>query len=258
MQENISELARKYQEEMLRMYGKRQVSAIPESPSAPAVSHVPPIEAVSEPEVTPLPVSEPAAASPEPLMPDGLSTEPEKRPDLPDPSENLADYGDPELPQYISPLPPQLPEDWTAQSEYENSHTAKGFLRIITSAADSAYPVPDAKVSVFTRIGKVLHLSYLLITDENGETPTVSLPAPPADLSQVPENLRPFASCEIRIAAKGFFRTQANDVHIFAGITTRQVFQLVPLPLNGEASDGDIDPNSVGRSEDCQEGGSEC
>ena len=158
----------------------------------------------------------------------------------------------------LSQKHPELPEEWTAQSDYENRNTAEGYLRVVTAAAESAYPVPDARVSVFTRIGGRLHLNYLMRTNENGETPTVSLPAPPAGLSQQPENPRPFAACEVRIAAKGFFPAQAGDVHIFAGITTRQAFQLVPLPLYAEPQDADIEPNPVGRSEDCQEGGLSC
>ena len=222
MQENLSELAKKYQEEMLRLYGKRQQTAG---------------ETV------------PAEATPPPTFAEGVGRQTA--------SAGSAPLGDPELPQYIQPIPPQLPEEWTAQQEYEERNTAEGYLRIITAAADSAYPVPGARVSVFTNIGRQAHLSYLLITDENGETPTVALPAPPAGLSQEPENVRPYASCDIRIAAKGFFKTQATDVHIFAGVTTRQVFQLVPLPLNMEASDSEIDPNEVGRTEECQ-GGAEC
>ena len=227
MQKDMSELARKYQEEMLRLYGKRRP------------------EPASEPEPEPAP--EPSASAPE--------SEPEhaEEPSQAQFDEELPEeiYSDEELPTYIRPVP-ELPEEWTAQAEYEKANTAEGYLRVIAAAADSAYPVPGARVSVFTRIGKKLHLSYLMVTDENGETPTVMLPAPPAGLSQAPENQKPYASCDIRIAAKGFFPTQASDVHIFAGITTRQVFQLVPLPVNYEASDNDIDPNEIGRTEDCQ------
>ena len=226
MQNDMSELARKYQEEMLRLYGKRQ----PEAASAPE----PP---VSEPEPVPEPAEEPSEAQFDEDIPEEI-------------------YGDEELPNYIRPVP-ELPEEWTAQAAYEKANSAEGYLRVITAAADSAYPVPGARVSVFTRIGNRLHLNYLMVTDENGESPTVTLPAPPAGLSQTPENNSPYASCEIRIAAKGFFPTQAGDVHIFAGITTRQVFQLVPLPVNFEASDNDIDPNEIGRTSNCQ-GGEPC
>ena len=229
MQEQFSELTRKYQEEMLRMYGKRQPEPEPE-PSVPE----------------PLPASGPETQEDIPEI-----TQEELSEDFP---EEI--YGDEELPNYIRPVP-ELPEEWAAQEAYEKANTAQGYLRVITAAAESAYPVPNARISVFTRIGKKLHLSYLMVTDENGESPTIMLPAPPAGLSQEPENSTPYASCDVRVAAKGFFPTQATDVHIFAGITTRQVFQLVPLPINYEASDGDIDPNEIGRTEDCQ-GGEPC
>ena len=239
MQENLSELSKKYQEEMLRLYGKRQPEAVPAS-----------AEPQSAPE-PPQPVPEPEPPQPAP--------EPEQQlEDIPEITQEELDeefpediYGDEKMPVYIRPVP-ELPEEWTAQEAYEKANTAQGYLRVVTAAADSAYPVPGARVSVFTRIGKKLHLSYLMVTDENGETPTVSLPAPPAGLSQEPENAVPYASCDIRIAAKGYFPTQAADVHIFAGVTTRQVFQLVPLPVQYEPSDGNIDPNEVGRTEDCQ------
>ena len=249
MQENLSELAKKYQEEMLRLYRNRQpgTELIREDSPAP------------EPELPEPEASEPEPSEPE--LPESESPEPEPSlpPDFPEAHEPIDPeiYGEPELPQYIQPITPTLPAEWQAQEDYEAHHTAQGYLRVIAAAAESAYPIPDARVSVFTNIGGKAHLNYLMVTKENGETPTVTLPAPPADLSQVPESEAPYASCDIRIAAKGFFRTQANDVHIFAGVTTRQVFQLVPLPLGGELPGDDIDPNAIGRTEDCQ-GGAVC
>ena len=234
MQENLSELAKKYQEEMLRMYGRRKPPAPEELPPNPDLTGAKPDAAADQP----------LSPSLAPLPPDADDAQYDAAEDavtLPEEPEDGA------LPSYIQPVVPQLPEEWAAQEAYENRNTAEGYLRVIAAAADSAYPVPDARVTVFTYIGRKLHLSYLLKTDENGETPTVPLPAPPADLSQEPENASPFASCDIRITAKGFFRTQARDVHIFAGVTTRQEFQLVPLPITSEPGDEDIDPNEIGR-----------
>ena len=198
MPENVSELARKYRDEMLALYGSR--------PAAP--------------EPAPVPVSEP-----EPVY-----------------------YPEPVLPEYIRPEPPQLPAEWEAQAAYEKTNTAEGRLRIVAAAADSAYPVPGARALVYTRIGEKRHLNYMLLTDENGETPTVTLPAPPAGLSQEPENQTPYASCDIEISARGFFPTEALNVHIFAGVTTRQEFQLVPLPLNMTIEDA-LELNAEGRNE---------
>lgn len=215
MPENVSELARKYRDEMLALYGSRPAAPTPE----------PEPESVPEPEPMPEPAQEPEPV-PEPTY-----------------------YPEPVLPEYIRPEPPQLPAEWEAQAAYEKANTAEGRLRIVAAAADGAYPVPGARVLVYTRIGEKRHLSYMLLTDENGETPTITLPAPPAGLSQEPENLKPYAACDIEISAKGFFPTEALDVHIFAGITTRQEFQLVPLPLNMTPADA-MELNAEGRSDE--------
>lgn len=206
MPENLSELAKKYRDEMLALYGNRPAAEKPEP------------EPMPEPEPEPMP-----------------ETEPEP-------------YPEPVLPEYIQPEPPKLPAEWEAQSAYEKTNTAEGRLRVVAAAADGAFPVPGARVLVYTRVGERRVLNYLLTTDENGETPTVTLPAPPADLSQEPENVTPYAVCEIEIAAKGFFPTDAVDVHIFAGVTTRQEFQLVPLPLNMTIEDA-LELNAEGRNE---------
>ena len=222
MQENLSELSRKYREEMLRLYGMRsQGMEDTPPPGEPAV----PDEANE--------AEQPAAAEEEIV---------EGEPDLP-----LDEDDDPVLPSYIRPSAPVFPEEWEAQKAYEERNTSEGKLRVVASTAGSAYPVPGARVAVFTEIGNKRHLNYLLTTDESGETPVVTLPAPSADLSQEAENVAPYALCDIEIFAYGFFRSEAEDVHIFPGITTRQVFQLVPLPLQSEADDS-ITQNSAGRS----------
>ncbi len=240
MQENLSELARKYREEMLRLYGMRsqgiEDTPPPGEPAAPdeaneAERPAPPPEAVLPLPPVNVPVTEP-----------GDEEIVEGEPDLPEDED-----GDPVLPSYIRPTAPVFPEEWEAQKAYEERNTSEGKLRVVASTADSAYPVPGARVAVFTRIGNKRHLNYLLTTDESGETPVVTLPAPSVDLSQEAENVAPYALCDIEIFAYGFFRSEAEDVHIFPGITTRQVFQLVPLPLQSEADDG-ITQSSAGRS----------
>lgn len=270
MQENFAELTKKYQEELLALYGRKQAQpqespeAIPANAPEPEVSPEPEVipanapepEVSPEPEVIPVNVPEPET-SPEPEVIPANAPEPEVSSEQ-EPTEQAADEGDsdPELPPYIQPVVMPIPEEWAAQEAYERRNTAEGYLRVITATAESAYPVPGAKVSIFTNIGNKSHLSYLLVTDESGETPTVALPAPEAALSQEPENAVPYATCDIRIAAKGYFKTKANNVRIFAGVTTRQVFQLVPLPLDPEPSEENIDPNSVG-TEQCP-GGEPC
>mgnify|MGYP007069930327 CR=1 FL=1 len=74
----------------------------------------------------------------------------------------LNDDDFPEIPSYIQPVPPVFPDEWTAQEDYEQRNTAEGMLSVIASTADSAFPVPDARVTVYTRIGGKLHLNYMM------------------------------------------------------------------------------------------------
>ena len=225
MPDSFSELSKKYREEMLRLYSTKR------PPMPPPVC--PPCPPPPPPKPQPrdfLPVSaEPA----EPELPPPAEDVPPE-PELPEPvAEELPEenYEEPVLPDYIQPVSPSLPSEWQAQEDYENRNTSEGSLYIVASAADSAYPVPDARVTVYTRIGDRLQLNYLLVTDESGMTPVVTLPAPPAELSQDPDNALPYAVCDIKIYANGYFREEAKDVPIFAGVTSRQEFQMIPLPL---------------------------
>ncbi len=138
---------------------------------------------------------------------------------------------EPVLPDYIQPAVPSLPDEWTAQEAYEKHNSAEGMLYVVASTADSAYPVPNARVIISSEIDGKSNLNYILRTDESGITPTVTLPAPPASLSQTPGNAKPYAVYDIRIQAAGYFREEAKEVPVFAGITSRQVFPMIPLPL---------------------------
>lgn len=247
MQENLSELAQKYRDEMLRMYGAHKLSA-PE-PSVPEPA------AVSEPEP---PVYIPAAA-PQTDAADSIDNTPEEAvPASVDAADENGEEADgstdtieepPPLPSYIQSAPP-MPVQWAAQEAYEDFNTAEGRLRVVAAVANSAYPVPGAQVTVCTHIGGRCYLNYILVTNENGETPTVPLAAPPASLSQDPQTHIPYAVYDIHIFANGFFRSEALGVHIFDNITTRQEFQMVPLPIFPDIHAAQVHPNSEGRTEE--------
>ena len=251
---DFSELARKYREEMLRMYSsKKPPVPPPRPPQPPRPPECPPCPCLPPPPKPPQPprpqprnilpvsaeISELELPEPiteefsEPELPEPI-TEEFSEPELPEPiTEEIPeeDFSDPILPEYIQPETPSLPSEWQAQEDYEKRNTAEGRLYIVAAAADSAYPVPDARVTVYTRIGDKIQLNYLLVTDESGMTPVVTLPAPPASLSQDPDNPVPYAVCDIKIYASGYFREEAREVPIFAGVTSRQEFQMIPLPL---------------------------
>ena len=162
-----------------------------------------------------------------------LEVEPEPTVEVLPESKPEPELEEPVLPDYIQSTVPSIPipEEWTAQEAYEKHNSAEGMLYVVASTADSAYPVPNARVIISSEIDGKTNLNYILRTDESGITPTVTLPAPPASLSQTPGNTKPYAVYDIRIHAAGYFREEAKEVPVFAGITSRQVFPMIPLPL---------------------------
>ena len=268
MPDSFSELAQKYREEMLRMYSHQRPPMPPppprppEPPRPPVCPPCPPPPPPAPPRPQPRDFIPASAELSEPELPVPAEDEPPEaeliepaadEPSEPEISEPVTEetlegnYEEPVLPDYIQPVTPSLPSEWQAQEDYEKRNTSEGSLYIVASAADSAYPVPDARVTVYTRIGDRLQLNYLLVTDESGMTPVVTLPAPPAELSQDPDNALPYAVCDIKIYANGYFREEARDVPIFAGVTSRQEFQMIPLPLAvDEDSETIVFPSETG------------
>lgn len=228
MQDQLSELSRKYREEMLRMYGGRR--------------SVPPAAPQPEPEVStpPAEIVETVQSAPEPMpqLSEAPPVEPENNPDFTGQDGDYQDmletpfaeeYEEPELPDYIrNGTPPQMEQDAANELlDFED----EGELRVAALTGDGAFPVPGAHVTITVRRNGTERLAYLLLTDESGETPTVSLPAPSAALSQQPGTAQPFTVVDIRVFANGYFRAQMLNVPIFAGVTSLQTFRLIPLPL---------------------------
>jgi hypothetical protein len=232
MQEHLSELAQKYREEMLRLYSGRTshpttepelsttAQSVVENQSAPAsevLEDSPPPESSENMEASGTP------EMPEPMPPSAQEHSGET------PAEN--NYEDPVLPPYISQEPVPIPEAWQRQTADEVRNSAEGKMQITAETGAGAFPVQGARVTVSAQNEGQERLYFLLVTDESGETPVISLPAPPAALSQVPGNTQPYAVYDVKISAPGFFRSVAWNVPVFAGITSNQVFQLIPLPL---------------------------
>lgn len=231
MQDNLSELSRRYREEMLRMYGRKAPNPPAVTLPEPEVSAITPENAEYTPDSSVMPLPEPM-----PEMQVQPPAEPEDDPEFTGYTGDFQDmlppqdiFEEPVLPDYIRNGTPPVMEQDAADEMADLTDT--GLLRIRTLTGDSAFPVAGAHVTVTVRRNGREHLAYLMITDESGETPTVSMPAPPASLSQQPGNVQPFTVVDIRVFANGYFRAQMLNVPVFAGVTSLQTFQLIPLPL---------------------------
>jgi len=94
------------------------------------------------------------------------------------------------------------------------------------------FPIPGTPVSIIERTpsGEERVIEEL-ITNDSGQTPVISLPAPPEDLSLDPLNtIKPFSSYIIQANPVGYNSVRVEGSQIFAGVRSIQPIQPVGLP----------------------------
>ena len=185
-----------YQAELMRLYHTVQASA-PETASSPTPA--------------PAAVPQPAAAEPEMQQPE---TEPEEMPQPPDAVLEAEETA------------PQLEIDETSPEQ-----PAVGWLQIITRSAGNARAISGVSVLVTNGTEQQLHLRHAAVTNESGETEKIPLPVPAASLSlDSSETRRPYSTYDVSVYADGYYQQISEDVPVFAGTTSRQIFAMIPLP----------------------------
>ena len=109
---------------------------------------------------------------------------------------------------------------------------AMGYIRVVARSGDNAFPVKNALAIVtYAEDGQMIFKTSAL-TDESGQTEIIKAPAPNARYSlNSGSDIRPYSLYNVTLIADGYFRERSVDVPVFAGITSVQQFNLVPLPL---------------------------
>lgn len=126
--------------------------------------------------------------------------------------------------------------------EHSNSPSldeGRGYLIVRTTTARGAIPISDARVDIRNQLpedneaaGDVI---LSLLTDRDGSTGPIPLPAPPKAYSQRPDSERPpYATYHIEVRKNGYGDETFIGVPIFDGITAIQTVDLIPLPENGK------------------------
>ncbi|MBQ8837048.1 MAG: hypothetical protein IJ002_06040 [Clostridia bacterium] len=129
----------------------------------------------------------------------------------------------------------------------QNEYTSSGNLVVSVSTASGAIPVEGAIVTV--RGGDMENSGVITVmyTDRSGNTERITLPAPPASLSEAPGNISPYARYNLEIDKEGFNTRTFINVPIFSGTTSIQPVNLIPrTEFEGQAiipNDGTVTEN---------------
>ncbi len=110
-------------------------------------------------------------------------------------------------------------------------------LRVETFAANRAYPVSNAVIRIKNPADN--SLVAVLVTNEDGLTESVDLPAPSGSLSQTPEFPDPFFNYNVDIRAEGYTPRENLNAQVFGGIDSLISANLVPEePLGRSGENG--------------------
>ena len=109
----------------------------------------------------------------------------------------------------------------------------KGTLVINAYSASGALPVKDTHVRVVGAGEENRTVQYSSVTDLDGVTVPIILPAPSRELSQSPGSNEPsYAIYDVIITAPGYYTKRIFDVAVFDGIETLQPINMIPFPEN--------------------------
>ena len=123
-------------------------------------------------------------------------------------------------------------------NQISKNYSSSGSIVISVYSAGGAIPVPDALVTVRPSEKENSGVISVLYTDMSGNTPKITLPAPPETESEAPGNKKPYATYNVEVDKAGFYPKRYINVPVFANTTSIQPVNLIPLT----EYDGDLLP----------------
>ena len=104
-----------------------------------------------------------------------------------------------------------------------------GSISIRAYTASGALPVADATVRIMGAEEANRDVIYSLLTDTDGITPTVNLPAPSKALSESPApDESPYSIYDVEIFAEGYLPKRISSIPIFPGVYSLQPISMIP------------------------------
>ena len=111
----------------------------------------------------------------------------------------------------------------------EPSKDGIGYLVVRVSTALGAIPLSDATVNIRGNTKENSGVIYSLISDRDGLTEKVELPAPPRTLADTPGNAPPYSTWNIDVFLDGYVPVLFTGVPVYSSTVSVQPAVLVSL-----------------------------
>ena len=107
-----------------------------------------------------------------------------------------------------------------------------GTIAVRTYTAGGALPVENSIVRIRGAMEENRDIEYSLLTDNDGITERIPLPAPSISLSQSPNpSQTPYYTYDIEILKEGFYPKKIFGVAMFENTNTTLPINMIPSPL---------------------------
>lgn len=107
-----------------------------------------------------------------------------------------------------------------------------GTITVKAYTAGGALPVAKTVVRISGADDENKFVEYSLLTDADGITPKITLPAPNKSESLSPGAKEfPYALYDIQVTADGYYQKRINNVALFSGIDTFQPVNMIPISV---------------------------
>lgn len=102
--------------------------------------------------------------------------------------------------------------------KYMAENSSVGYLIVQVSSAFGAMPIPNAAVAVRTVTDGVPKIYSVMVTDSDGRTDALAVPAPDPSLSLIPGSTTlPYSVVNIEVSADGYYGYTALNVPVLRG-----------------------------------------
>ena len=144
---------------------------------------------------------------------------------------------DEELARGSRGTPTEYPEpEYESYEQFTERNIGRGTIMFRVYTAREALPIKGAQCALSKRIAGSRHEITTMLTDESGQTPPQTLPAPSKELSQhVENNVQPFALYDATVKKDGYADVILKDIPVFDGVQSIQRVAMVPDADDGES-----------------------
>ncbi len=104
-----------------------------------------------------------------------------------------------------------------------------GYLVVRVSTALGAIPLQNATVNIRSSSPDSSSVLYTLLSDKDGITKKVELPAPPRELSEHPGEAVPFSSWNVDVYKEGYVPVSFQSIPVYSSVVSVQPAVLVPV-----------------------------